>query len=125
LRLFAQPLHLKLDKWPPSRWANVWYGPDHFGTERARIDAGLQKFPGRQLVIIRYLPNHYVLDEWVYNEADVDRSKVVWAREMKPSENDELMLYYHDRKVWLVEPDALPPSVTPYPMPERLPAASH
>jgi hypothetical protein len=120
LRLSAEPLHIKLDEWPTAKWNWVWYGPDHFGTERARIESGLERLPGNHLVIVRYAPCHQVLDEWVYNAADIDRSKIIWAREMDASNNLELIRYYHDRKVWLVEPDAVPVRVVPYPAPEPL-----
>jgi hypothetical protein len=36
---------------------------------------------------------------------------------MKPADNKELMDYYRDRKVWLVEPDSAPVTVSPYPLP--------
>jgi hypothetical protein len=116
LRLFSGPLHLALPEWPVSSWSDKWYGPDHFGTERARVEANLENLPGPQLVIVRYSPRHNPLDEWVYNSPDVDNSKVVWAREMDEAHNVELMHYYANRKVWLVEPDSLPASVLPYPM---------
>ncbi|HET9087187.1 MAG TPA: hypothetical protein VFN53_06680, partial [Acidobacteriaceae bacterium] len=50
------------------------------------------------------------------NDPDIDRSKVIWAREMDATENCELINYYKDRKVWLVQPDLHPASVTPYPV---------
>jgi hypothetical protein len=55
------------------------------------------------------------MDEWVYNAADIDNSKVVWAREMDEAENLELMNYYRDRTVWLVQPDSKPAQVSLYP----------
>jgi len=125
LRLFTGPLHIVIPEWPPSEWADKWYGPEHFGVQRAHIEAGLEQLPGDQLAIVRYFPGHNPLDEWVYNWADIDGSKVVWAREMDSADNLELIHYYHGRKVWLVEPDAQPATVSPYPMPEQLPAASH
>jgi hypothetical protein len=116
LRLFPGPLHLALAEWPVSSWSDKWYGPDHFGTERARVETSLEKLPGRQLVIVRYSPRHNPSDEWVYNAPDVDNSKVVWAREMDAAHNLELVHYYANRKVWLVEPDSLPAAVFPYPI---------
>jgi hypothetical protein len=115
MRLFAGPLHLALPEWPASGWTDTWYGPDHFGTERARVEAQMQDLPGPQLVIVRYSNRHNPLNEWVYNAPDIDHSKVVWAREMDATHNLELMRYYPTRKVWLVEPDSLPATVLPYP----------
>ena len=125
LRLFTGPLHIAIPEWPASEWADKWYGPEHFGGQRAQIEAGLEQLPGGQLVLVRYSPGHVPLDEWVYNLADIDGSKVVWAREMDAANNSELIHYYRGRKVWLVEPDAQPARVSPYPMPEEPTAASH
>ncbi len=65
-------------------------------------------------MIVRYKPDHEVLEEWVYNEADIDGSKVVWARDMDTAKNNELIDYYKDRRLWLLEPDEKPVRVTPY-----------
>jgi hypothetical protein len=75
----------------------------------------LESYPGPQLAMVRYSANHDSLVEWVYNEADIDKSKVVWAREMDPASNLELIRYFKDRRVWLAEPDFNPPRVSPYP----------
>jgi hypothetical protein len=125
LRVSGESLHLKFAKWPPPRWNFVWYGPGHFGTERAELQSRLQRLPGKQLVIVRYSPTHNSLDEWVYNGADIDGSKVVWAREMKPSENLELFHYYNDRQIWLVEPDTAPTKITSYPLTKQLASVSY
>ncbi len=116
---FATPLHLRVDEWPASSWSGSWVGPGHFGVERARIEARLEKLPGKQLVIVRYLPGHDPIDEWVYNLSNIDGSKVVWARDMGPADNLELLRYYKDRKAWLVEPDTTPATLVPYPMPKQ------
>ena len=114
IRLFSGPLHFKIPEWPASDWSGLWYGPEHFGSERAAIEAHQQQLPGKQLVIVRYWPGHNPLDEWVYNAADIDTSKVIWAREMNPAADRELINHYSDRQVWLVEPDAIPAKVNPY-----------
>ena len=114
VRLFAQPLGMAPPEWPPSNWNFTWFGPEHFGRERAGIESALEKLPGQQLAIVRYGKKHEPLDEWVYNDADIDGSKVVWAREMDTADNLELIHYYPDRRVWLVEPDAIPARIEPY-----------
>ena len=116
LRLFAGPLHLALPEYPAIAWNFMWYGPDHFGTERARVEADLKELPGKQLVIVRYSGQHNPFDEWVYNSADIDGSKIVWAREMDSANNQEIVNYYKDRKAWLVQPDWQPAIITLYPM---------
>jgi hypothetical protein len=115
VRLCADPLHLDLPIWPGA-WASEWYGrSNQSGVERVQIETDLQQRNGGQLVIVRYSPNHNFLNEWVYNAANIDDSKVVWAREMGDAENRELMDYYKDRKVWLVQPDSKPANVSLYP----------
>ncbi len=84
------------------------------GEERAAILANLDSLPGRQLVLVRYAPDHDPREEWIYNGADVDSQKVVWAHDMGPAGNKELLDYYKGRRVWLLEPDEIPPRLTPY-----------
>lgn len=85
-----------------------------FAVARVKLQAGLEAREGKQLVVVRYAPTHFVHHEWVYNRADIDGSKVVWAREMSPSENEELLKYFSDRQAWLFEPDSLEPRLRPY-----------
>jgi hypothetical protein len=124
VRLCAEPLHLGLPIWPGA-WASEWYCLDgRSGAPRAQIESRLEQKPGRQLVIVRYATDHNSLDEWVYNAADIDGSKVIWAREMDQAENIELIHYYKDRSVWLVEPDSKPARVTLYPSPTQEPLSA-
>jgi hypothetical protein len=81
---------------------------------RSAINRRLAGAPGRQLVFVRYLTTHGY-HEWIHNAADIDHARVVWALDLNPGENDKLKAYYPDRKVWLLEPDALPPRLVPYP----------
>lgn len=84
--------------------------------QRARVLARLKQDGGRHLVIVRYGPNKSLHDEWVYNEADIDGAKVVWAREMKATQNRKLLEYFKDRQAWLLEADAKASGLIPYPI---------
>jgi hypothetical protein len=55
--------------------------------------------------------------EWVYNDSDIDHSKVVWARDMGDRDNQELLRYFHDRTVWKIDGDQSPPRLQAYSSP--------
>lgn len=119
LRLTAAPLHLGMSLFPM-----MWFGSEPTGLPRAKVVRQLESLPGKQLALVRYAPNHVSFNEWVYNAADIDASKVIWAREMDPASDGELFAHYPDRQVWLVEPDANPPRVTALPRYARTQEAS-
>ena len=82
--------------------------------QRAAILSQLRGAPGNHLVFVRYAPSHSPQKEWVYNRADLDHARVVWARDLGPACNAELMSYFPGRKVWMVEPDQSSPSLARY-----------
>jgi hypothetical protein len=81
---------------------------------RAEFEKQLAGLPGKHLVIVRYLPNHSVLQEWVYNRADIDGAKIAWAREIPGLDIRPLLDYFRGRRVWVAEPDLSPPRLGPY-----------
>lgn len=82
--------------------------------ERAQVLRRLEHSPGKHLALVRYGKNHVPDEEWVYNAADIDAAKVVWARDMGPQMNQELLEYFKNRQVWLVEPDESPHKLSSY-----------
>jgi len=119
LRAGAGPLHIPLPGVWPAGGIPSWCSPGHHNMARASTLERLSQYPGGQLVIVRYAPDHEICyHEFVYNEADVDRAKVVWARDMGAAKNAELINYFKDRHVWLLEPDQDPPRLSPYPFEE-------
>jgi hypothetical protein len=98
LKLIAIPTHL---------WGRAPGPPGN--VNRGDILQKLQSFPGEQLVIVQYDKNHNPANEWVYNSADIDHSKVVWARDMGDGGNKELLQYFNHRRIWLLRSDQSPP----------------
>jgi hypothetical protein len=85
---------------------------------RAALLTRLQHTPGKHLVMVRYEDGHNVHDEWVFNGAEIDGAKVLWARELDAAQNEKLFRYFKDRQVWLVEPDDDAKELIPYEAPE-------
>jgi len=81
---------------------------------RAAIQEKLSHTPGKHLVVVRYEEDHNIHDEWVYNGAEIDSAKVLWARELDAEQNAKLLAYFKDRHVWLVEPDKDNAELIPY-----------
>ena len=71
--------------------------------DRERLLAQLSRLPGQHLILVHYHVRDVPSKEWVYNRADIDASKVVWARDMGPEANQELLRYYADRRIWYVD----------------------
>lgn len=106
MKLQAADLDIPLSYWE--------HGAESHRDARAYIEDWLSRRPGKQLVIVHYSSQHSPDQEWVYNRADIDASKVVWAREMDAPSDAELIRYFKDREVWLLNADANPPRVVPY-----------
>ncbi|HMH00095.1 MAG TPA: hypothetical protein VK555_01715 [Terriglobales bacterium] len=103
LRVSAVAAHVQIEPaWPRGN------------LDRAAVVRELQHSPGEHLVIVHYGPRHDVDWEWVYNAADIDHAKVVWARDMGDEQNQELLRYFAARKIWLLNGDDSPPKLSPY-----------
>jgi len=82
--------------------------------DRLSVVWKLENTPGRHLVFVQYGPRHDVDREWVYNDANIDHSPIVWARDMGPQQNQELIHYFRDRKLWSVNGDESPAKLSRY-----------
>jgi hypothetical protein len=61
--------------------------------------------PARQLVIVRYRPDHLWQDDWINNGYDIAGQHVIWARDTEPAESNlPLLCAFRDRQVWLLTP---------------------
>lgn len=85
-----------------------------YRSPRTQVFEALKEMGGSHVVIVKYSPFHEFHWEIVYNAANIDASPVVWARDMGPVKNQELVNYYRGRKIWTFEPDVRPPRLQPY-----------
>jgi hypothetical protein len=88
---------------------------------RAAIAEKLAHTPGKHLIMVRYNEDHNIHDDWVFNGAEIDGAKVLWARELDEEQNARLFAYFKDRKLWLVTPDDDNTKLIPYQPPPRSP----
>jgi hypothetical protein len=137
--LYLQTLrHLSLMRWKRFRWGaalartslmllivntgsavirkhcDTIYWTCHGDVSRLAIQSKLESLPGKHLVIVRYGDDHNIHDDWVYNGAEIDSAKVLWAREIDPEQDNKLLNYFKDRKIWLVTPDTDNTYLEPY-----------
>jgi hypothetical protein len=103
---------------PYETWDNINHGnPDRRIAMKQQLDQISSSSPlanGDLLVIVRYAPQHQFQEEWVWNAADIDGARVVWARDLGAEENARLLAYYRTRMALLFEPDARPMRLTRY-----------
>jgi hypothetical protein len=105
LRVGAAALHAPMPEHGLAPWFTVTSG----NLDRASVARYLAAQAGPQLVLVHYGETHHVDEEWVHNSADIDASKVVWARDADAAENARVLRYFSNRRAWLLEPDAKPP----------------
>ena len=82
--------------------------------DKARIEAKLDRIPGNHLVFVKAKTDPYNLLQWIYNDADIDASRIVWARDMGDAENARLRQYFAGRDVWMVDPNVAPAACRKY-----------
>ncbi len=82
--------------------------------DRAVVVRDLNQRQGNQLVFVRYSDHHDVDREWVWNEASIDSAKIVWARDMGDTQNQELLEYFKHRSAWRINGDDPLPRLEEY-----------
>jgi hypothetical protein len=92
------PFYPLIRNWQPTSW-----GLFLEASQRSEIKRQLENVPGNHLVLIRYPAYFNIHDEWVYNAADIDHSRIVWARSLDKASDRRLLNYYSNRHVWTVD----------------------
>jgi hypothetical protein len=98
----------------PYAWFHVRQPTEDFARSRAELVRQLHASPGQHLVIVRYGADYNIHQEWVHNGADIDTARIVWARQMNPAADRQLVEYFRDRHRWLLQADEASPRLVPY-----------
>jgi hypothetical protein len=111
LFLLFLPLHAYLRQSPdfPPRWDN-WV----LGAKQGPFVRLLNEVGGKHLVFVRYGYPHSVHHELVYNGPDIEHEPIIWAREMDPKSDAEVIAHYGGRHVWLLRSEPGAPLLLPY-----------
>ncbi len=96
--------------WPPTALNAVDRVADY-----TRINQELDAHSGKHLVLLHYAQGGPDVGLWVYNESgDIDRERTVWAWDMGPEKNRELIRRFRNRDVWLVIPEGATEKLSRY-----------
>jgi hypothetical protein len=82
--------------------------------DRANLSARLQRTGERHLIIVQYSSNHPPVPDWVHNSANIDAQSVIWASDRGFAENQALISYYADRRIWLIRSSGASYMLGPY-----------
>jgi hypothetical protein len=81
---------------------------------KPRIMAELAKTPGNHLVFVKAKTDPHNFYQWIYNGADLDGSRFVWARDLGDAENAQLAASMAGRRGWMVDPNVEPATLAAY-----------
>jgi hypothetical protein len=104
-RVIVISLILSVGLWVARKKCDPLFWACQGDPSRAAVIDKLNRTPGKHLVVVRYSEDHNIHDDWVFDGAEIDNAKVLWARELDPEQNAKLFAYFKDRKIWLVTPD--------------------
>ena len=105
LRIAAQDLGLPYTQ---ARNFQSWCCKVQGNMNKARITMLLEQLPGKHLVFVKPKTEATNLFQWIYNDADIDASRIVWARDLGPERNAQLAAYFSGRQIWIVNPNVEP-----------------
>jgi hypothetical protein len=81
---------------------------------KQRITRELERIPGQHLVFVKTKTSEFNLLQWIYNAANIDASRIVWARPLGVEEDARLIEYFRGRQVWIVDPNVEPATLQKY-----------
>ncbi len=80
-------------------YSPAWHYTGPGNTARASFIAKLERLGGKHLVLVNYGQDYDALIDWVYNNANIDKSPIVFAHSLGDLRDRRLLQYYKDRNV--------------------------
>ncbi|MEP6717053.1 MAG: hypothetical protein ABJC09_15895 [Terriglobia bacterium] len=84
---------------------DIWASLVPESDPREAVIERLNGLPGKHLVFIYYRSSQLRYDEWVFNEADIPNSRIVFARAISPESDRILAAALPGRDLWNVDAD--------------------
>ncbi len=78
------------------------------------VEKAAERNNKKYLAIVSYSNEYTFLEDIVYNKADIDSSKLIWAYDLGEEKNKKLLDYYKDRKVLRVKISGSKMKIDPY-----------
>ena len=79
------------------------------------IEKYVEQLPNKYIAIVSYDKTYSTLFEIVYNEADIENSKLIWAYDLGAEKNKALLNYYSDRKILMIKVSGSQMEINPLP----------
>ncbi|HXU21043.1 MAG TPA: hypothetical protein VN788_10715 [Verrucomicrobiae bacterium] len=79
---------------------------------RSRIIDRLRRVGGDHLVFVKYVGHNPRHIQWIHNRADVDSSRIIWARDLGTQADMHLIQHYPSRAAWRVDTGLGEPALT-------------
>jgi len=77
--------------------------PSFWYVTRSQLEEQLAETQRRHLVLVRYSPRWNYHSEFVYNSADIDSQRIVWAHSLGAQADSALLDYYPRRVAWYLD----------------------
>lgn len=69
---------------------------------RHELEEIIKILPDRYMAVVSYDINYDLHDEIVYNKADIENAKLIWAHDLSDEKNASLFEYYNNRKILMI-----------------------
>jgi len=91
-----------------------WCCREKGNMNKARMTTELEQIPGKHLLFVKTKTDSDDVLQWIYNDADIDTARFVWARDLGTERNAELARDLTGRRIWLVDPNTKPATRVAY-----------